>query len=73
MSFSMLDLSGMQTAYPVIVQTKKFRHALWVDTPARNKFFDAVRHSRCRRSLSPYRSINLGRSPGSVEHAKDIP
>ena len=68
----MLDLSGIQTAYPVIVQTRKFRHALWIDTPAGNKFFDAVRHSRCRRSLRPYRSTNPRRSPGSVKHAKDM-
>ena len=60
MLLSMLDISGIHTAYPVIVRKRKFGHGLWIDTPAGGKIFDAARQHK--RSLSRYRSTNLRRS-----------
>jgi len=45
----MLSLFGTHTTYPVIVQTKKVGDALWVDTSAGSKFFDAARRAQHRR------------------------
>jgi len=59
MLLGILNLSGTDTVYPVIVQSEKFRHNLWIDTPTGRKLFDSARHVQHRRSLCLYCSTNL--------------
>jgi len=59
MLLGMLNLSGTNTVYPVIVQTKKFRHDLWIDTPIGRKLFGSARHVEHRRSLCLYSKTNF--------------
>jgi len=54
MLLGILSLSGAHTPYPVIIQAKKFAHALWIDTSSGGKFIDAVRRAQHRCSLSRY-------------------
>jgi len=59
MLLGILNLSGTDTVYPVIIQAEKLRHDLWIDTPTGRKLFDAARHIQHRLSLCLYCSKNL--------------
>jgi len=65
MLLGILGLLDTHIAYPVVVQTKRFGHALRIDTSAGRNFFDAARH------LQPMRS-SLYRSDKLLEYALGI-
>ena len=58
MLLGILGLPDTHLAYHIVVQTKRFGHALRIDTSARSNFFDAARHLQPMRS-SLYRSDKL--------------
>jgi len=62
MQLGTLSPSSTHTAYPVIAQAKKLRHALWIDTSTGRKDVDrflAARQAQHTCSLSRYRQTNL--------------
>ena len=74
MLFGMINLPG-RTAYSVIVRTKKFRHALWIDPFAGRKaeVLDVVLHVQHTCSWSLYCSgKHLGYALGIGAAAKGM-